>query len=421
MNLLKDFLSISSNIDQEAILRFFNCPDPNVFAGGEFLNLIPVSTEVSTETLKIIIRDLLERYQGGLGLIDIENIIFFITFIRFLTLAIKYNIKTSFYISCISVIAGLLWYIHLKDLRRFYGPMLGYNRLTQAFVDDMNNQAYLKKAAKGDVFNPTALRWINKGPIKFFKHAFIYSIERDGYRIDPISMLVSMLPDEYKSQGAAIYYKIYENLLPKIWRGGSRIFRQIFPLIVYSNIVRVNKQYCPYLIRWHWTFIVMSGVVEGEVTRVMYRLYTYIHRVLIPAGRFSEAAFLQTIFTVVIGAQFLYILLAMLHAVCGQYFYLPFMTENVEIHIGKRPQNSIYSGGYTSWQEGSTTRMEYRIHNNIRFEFPRIWWGWLGKRPTFENVKERKYRENRKNKLRKRRNKRIRKFIRKLKNWISRS
>ena len=112
MNLLKDFFSISSNIDQEAILRFFNCPDPNVFEGGEFLNLTPVSTEVSIETLKIIIRDLLERYQGGLGLIDIENIIFFITFIRFLTLAIKYNVKTSFYISCISVIAGLLWYIH---------------------------------------------------------------------------------------------------------------------------------------------------------------------------------------------------------------------------------------------------------------------------------------------------------------------
>ena len=84
MNLLKDFFSISSNIDQEAILRFFNCPDPNVFEGGEFLNLTPISTEVSIETLKIIIRDLLERYQGGLGLIDIENIIFFITFIRFL-------------------------------------------------------------------------------------------------------------------------------------------------------------------------------------------------------------------------------------------------------------------------------------------------------------------------------------------------
>ena len=422
MNLLKDFFSITSSIDQEAILRFFNCEDPNVFDNGDFLNLVPVSTEVSIETLKIVVRDILERYQGGLGLIDLENIIFFITFIRFLTLAIKYNIKTSFYISCISVVAGLMWYIHLKDLRRYYGPMLGYNRFTQAFVNDMNNQVYLKAGAKAySTVNSSSIRWINKDPLKFLKHTFIYSIERDGYRIDPVSMLVSSLPTEYKSQCATIYYKIYEDFLPKVWFISFKVFKQLLPLLIYSNIVRVNKKYCPYLIRWHWTFIIMSGTVEGEIARVMYRLYTYIHRVLIPTGRFTEAGFLQTIFTVVIGTQFCYIFLAMLHAVCGQYFYLPFMTENVEIHIGKRPQNSIYSGGYTSWQEGLATRQEYRLYNNIKFEFPRLWWGWLGKRPTFENVKERKYRESKKNRLRKRRNKRVRKFIRKLKNWISRN
>lgn len=423
IDFLKNIFSIPDNIDQEAILRFFNCNDPNIFEGGEFLNLAPVSTEVSIETLKIVVKDILERYQGGLGLIDIENIIFFITFIRFLTLAIKYNIKTSFYISGISIVAGLLWYSHLKDLRRYYGPMLGYNRFTKAFVDDMNTQAYLKAGAKAYNFstNSTSFRWIDKNPIQFLKHAFIYSIERDGYRIDPISMLVARLPEEYKPQAIAIYYKIYENILPKLWFSGSKILKQIFPILVYSNIVRVNKKYCPYLVRWHWTFIIMSGTVEAEVARVMFRLYTYIHRVLIPAGRFTEAGFLQTFFTVVIGAQFCYIFLAMLHATCGQYFYFPFMTDNVELHIGRRPQDSIYSGGYTSWQEGLATRQQYRLDNNINLEFPRIWWGWLGKRPTFENVKERKYRENRKNRLRKRRNKRIRKFIRKLKNWISRS
>jgi len=287
----------------------------------------------------------------------------------------------------------------------------------------MNDTAYYKLGSKAlnRSLNTTGLPWINKDPIKFLKHSVIYSIERDNYRIDPISMLVSKLPDEYKSQGATIYYKVYESYLPKIWRIGMRMFRQLVPMLLYANVVRVNKKYCPYLIRWHWTFIIISSTLEGEVARVIYRLYIYIHRVLIPSGRFTEAGFLQTIFTVVIGAQFCYIFLSMLHAVCGQYFYFPFMTENVELHIGKRPQNSIYSGGYTSWQEGLATRQEYRLYNNIKFDFPRLWWGWLGKRPTFENVKERKYRENRQNKLRKRRNKRVRKFIRKLKNWISRS
>jgi hypothetical protein len=150
-------------------------------------------------------------------------------------------------------------------------------------------------------------------------------------------------------------------------------------------------------------------------------LYTYIHRVLIPTGRFSEAGFLQTIFTVIVGVQFFCLYLGMLHAVCGQYFYFPFIREYTEIHIGKRPQNSIYSGGYTSWQESNARRLEVRTKYDIKFELPRLWWGWFGKRLTLENIKERKYRDKRRYSLQKKRNKRFRKIIRKLKNWISRS
>ena len=422
-----DFFSISSYVDQEAILRFFNCPDPNIFAGGkEFVTLTPLSTQISIGTLKILVQGLLERYKGGLGLIEIENILFFITFIRFVTLAKKYNIKTSFCICCISLLAGLLWYFHLKDLRRYYGPMLGYNRFTETFVTDMNMQSYLKRGAKVEVTATsmntfTNLKWVNKNPIKFLKGAFVYSIERDEYRIDPISMFVSNLPEEYKTQGDKIYYKIFENYIPRIYRLGYKSFRSLVPLFLYSNTVRVNKEFCPYLIRWHWTFVLISQTVEGEVTRIVYRLYIYIHQVLIPSGRFNEAGLLQIIFTVVIGVQFCYILLAMLHAVCGQYFYLPFLTENVETHIGKKPQNSIYSGGYTSWQEGLEKRQEYTLYNGVQFTFPRLWWGWLGKNPSLETLMEGQLRTRRKKAKRRKKIKMVRKFIRKLKNWILRS
>ena len=424
-----DFFSISSYVDQEAILRFFNCPDPNVFDGGkEFVTLTPISTQISIETLKILVQGLLERYQGGLGLIEIENILFFITFIRFVTLARKYNIKTSFYICCISIFAGLLWYFHLKDLRRYYGPMLGYTRFTETFVTDMNMQSYLKRGAKAEVTTTsintfTNLKWVNKNPIRFLKGAFIYSIERGDYRIDPISMFVSNLPEESKSDGAAIYYKVFENYLPRVWRLCYRSLRQLLPLFLYSNTVRVNKEFCPYLIRWHWTFVLISSTVEGEVTRVVYRLYIYIHKVLIPSGRFTEAGFLQTIFTVVIAVQFSYILLAMLHAVCGQYVYLPFLTENVETHIGKKPKNSIYSGGYTSWQEGLERRQEYSLYGATFFkvDFPRVWWGWLGKSKELLTLEQRKRLLMRQTRGRRKRSQLIRKLKRKLKNWISRS
>jgi hypothetical protein len=39
-----------------------------------------------------------------------------------------------------------------------------------------------------------------------------------------------------------------------------------------------------------------------------------------------------------------------IHAIWGQYFYIPFFVENTELHIGPRPKNSIYSGGQ-AWQD----------------------------------------------------------------------
>ena len=107
------------NIDQETILNFFGIQDPNNFGDASYnslTDLAPVSTDVSLGTLKLIFEGLLERYQDGLGLVDIENIILFISVIRFILLALKYNIKTSFYICCIGIFAGGLWYFHLKDL-----------------------------------------------------------------------------------------------------------------------------------------------------------------------------------------------------------------------------------------------------------------------------------------------------------------
>ena len=91
--LLKLFLLLI-NIDQETILNFFGIEDPTLYLDlGEKSGV--VSTEISSETLKIVLQGLFERYQDGLGLIDIENLLIFITFIRFLILANRYNIKTS--------------------------------------------------------------------------------------------------------------------------------------------------------------------------------------------------------------------------------------------------------------------------------------------------------------------------------------
>jgi hypothetical protein len=47
------------------------------------------------------------------------------------------------------------------------------------------------------------------------------------------------------------------------------------------------------------------------------------------------------------------------------------LTENTELHIGPRSKDSIYSGGYTAWQDADE-KSKYRI-------FPKLWYGWFGR------------------------------------------
>lgn len=411
MQLLLKLFLLLINIDQETVLNFFGIEDPNLYLSTGF-DEITVSTEISIETLKLIFQGLLEQYQYGLGLIDIENILLFITFLRFIILANRYNIKTSFYISCISLFAGFLWYIHLKDLVTWYGEMITYNRLTGRYIDDMMTEAYIEqsKNQSGMYFE-----FMNQNPLNFLKSSLVYASERNGYRIDPISMTVSSLPPSLKTQIGKWYYYLYNSFFPCVWNVVGKQILEIAPLILYVLIVRINKKYCPYFIRWHWTYLVVSSLFEGEIIRIIYRLYIYDTTILVPSGRFDESALLQPFFMIIVTAHYFLICLGLLHATCGQYFYIPFLTENTEIHIGKRPQNSIYSGGYTSWQEGSSKQVQIMTKNRKFVMLPRLWWGWFGKK---NNQNEVEYRRNQQKQLRKDRLKGLKKVIRKLRKWI---
>jgi hypothetical protein len=408
--LLKLFLLLI-NIDQETVLNFFVIEDPNIYLNTGFEGAA-VSTEISIETLKLIFQGLLEQYQYGLGLIDIENILLFITFLRFIILANRYNIKTSFYISCISLFAGFLWYIHLKDLVTWYGEMITYNRLTSRYIDDMMTEAYIEQSKSQ---SGMYLEFMNQNPLNFLKSSLVYASERDGYRIDPLSMIVSSLPQSMQLQVTTWYYYLYNNFLPGVWNVVGKQLQEIAPLLMYVLIVRINKKYCPYFIRWHWTYLVVSSLFEGEIIRIIYRLYVYDTTVLVPAGRFDESGLLQPFFMVIVTAHYFLICLGLLHATCGQYFYIPFLTENTEVHIGKRPQNSIYSGGYTSWQEGGSKQVQIMTKDRKFLMLPRLWWGWFGKK---NNSNEADYRKNQQNQFRKNRLKALKKLIRKLRKLI---
>ena len=391
------FLLLLINIDQETVLNWFGIEDPNsrfsqmvgMDYKGSVLGIeVEPSTNVSPETFKLIIEGLWDKLQDGLTLADIENILFFILFIRFIILAVRYNLKTSFYITCIGLFAGYLWYRHLIDLIGMYRnvliklPFLHKLGMDAVQLRSLHRQMVLTDLKLGD-----NVHWYN--PFQLVYYSFTKGIvdvdPETGLRhyIDPISMIISNLDNPTQSSVIPTYYKIYNKIVPKIYDVCSKFWTQLSGIAAYAVITRIGKRYCPYLVRWHWTFLLIIGMVEQVFIYFIFRASYFQSFVLVPQSQAYAAvnyvdpnigiqiSILNGVITCVVLAHMGLILFGMFHAIWGQYFYFPFFVENTELHIGPRPKTSIYSGGNTAWQDE-------KEKNRERF-FPKMWYGWFGR------------------------------------------
>jgi hypothetical protein len=397
------FLLLLINIDQETVLNWFGIEDPNtsdirqaIESGYEFnLSDLEPSRDVSLETFGLIIEGLWEKIQDGLTLADIENLLFFILFVRFVILAIRYNLKTSFFITCIGLFAGYLWYRHLIDLISMYrSVLLKLPFLHKLGMDAVQLRSLHRQMALTDLKLSQNAHWYNPGQVLYYALTKgISHVDSDTglrYYIDPISMIVSKLQEPTKSEILPLYYKLYNKIIPKIYDICSKFWGQLSGVAAYAVITRIGKRYCPYLVRWHWTFLLIISMVEQIFIYFIYRVYYFQTFVLLPQTKTVTNSLDQNIvlqinaLNGVIGCIVLVhiglILFGLFHAICGQYFYIPFFVENTELHIGQRPRDSIYSGGYTSWQD---SQEKERNLNNL---FPKLWYGWFG-RGTSNNWK----------------------------------
>lgn len=390
------------NIDQETVLNWFGMEDPTnqeirqaIENGSELtFSTLKSSTNVSLETLRLITQGLWAKIQDGLTLADIENVLFFILFIRFVILAIRYNLKTSFYITCIGLFAGYLWYRHLIDLISMYRsvllklPFLHKLGMDAVQLRSLNRQMALTELKLGE-----NVHWYNPGQVIFygFTKGIVHIDPETGlrYYMDPISMFISNLQEPSKSNVAPLYYKIYNKIIPKIYDICSKFWNQLSGVAAYAVITRIGKRYCPYLVRWHWTFLLIIGMVEQIFIYFIYRVYYFQTFVLIPQTQIiPETEFfegyidpnlllqiniLNGVIACVVLSHIGLILFGLFHAIWGQYFYIPFFVENTELHIGPRPKNSIYSGGYTSWQDREEKE------KNLNRLVPKLWYGWFGR------------------------------------------
>ena len=386
-------------IDQKTFLNWFGIDDPSeqdVHGKMEFgLDLTPQnfepSPDVSLTTFHLILVGLWEKIQDGLTLADIENILLFILFIRFVILAFRYNLKTSFYITSIGLFAGYLWYRHLLDLVTMYRVVLlklpFFHKLG---IDAIELLSMHRQLALTDLKLGENAHWYNPGQVLYYGFTKgITDIDPEtGFRyyIDPISMIVSNLKEPTKSSIFPLYYKVYHKFIPKIYDVCCKFWNQLSGVAAYAVITRIGKRYCPYLVRWHWTFLLIIGLVEQIFVYFIYRVYHFQTYVLLPklnpygdsiqhidVNVAFEVELLNAVTVCIVLTHISFILFGLFHAICGQYFYVPFFVENTELHIGPRPISSIYSGGQTAWQDPKE-----KVKNLNRI-VPRLWYGWFGR------------------------------------------
>jgi len=373
--------------NQEIRQAIENGFDPNI-------SNLESSTNVTLETFRLIIEGVWEKIQNGLTLADIENVLFFILFIRFVILAIRYNLKTSFYITCIGLFAGYLWYRHLIDLISMYrSVLLKLPFLHSLGMDAVQMRSLNRQMALTDLKLGENSHWYNPGQMIYyaFTKAMVNIDPETGlrYYIDPISMAISNLQEPNKSNVSTLYYKIYNKIIPKIYDICSKFWSQLSGVAAYAVITRIGKRYCPYLVRWHWTFLLIIGMVEQIFIYFIYRVYYFQTFVLIPQSEIIslkegynfndytdsnlllQIDLLNGVIACIVLIHIGLIIFGLFHAIWGQYFYLPFFVENTELHIGPRPKNSIYSGGQTSWQNPE--------EKNVNRLFPKLWFGWFGR------------------------------------------
>lgn len=403
-------------ISQDMVLRWFNIDEqrrPLDIAIKEFEHIQRAAGKIITsadydrltaefatrspftlETLELIYNQYYFNIKyHGLGLKDIEGICIFISIIRFVILALRYNIKCSFLITATSAFCGWLWWFRIFEAAHSYKEYTYLSRYTEQLSVDA---AQTGKILRGKIFvSDYNIRLTN--PVGILIHAINRSSEVNSHRIDPLSMLFSwisklsnkwILPifprvhNFYEKYVEGTYYLLYRNWIARGVKIGLKIAKQFTAYALYMFVVRVNKKHCPYLIRWHWTLAIMMQFLENNIICLMHRIMIYREMHVLPkldVGIMKtphpdivfEASMLKYFGLTIMLSHFAFLFFTLMHAIWGQYFYLPFITDNIELHMGPRNKNSIYSGGLTAWQDSKgLTQGVFRTQ---------LWFGWFGR------------------------------------------
>lgn len=353
----------------------------------------------------------------GLSIESFGIILQVISLIRFIILSNRFNIPTGLVMVIISYSASYVYYLDLVYRMKWLADQT--LRLTDGslpYIVRLTNDArkiettYMKN--KRTLYTPlqqllvtyldNTVHEINtQGDrltryygLKFYHDPFslvvraLFSLMNWTERTDNIyGRFIYFLIGRFYSQMYSSYFYITEKFaIPLIKNVLQQGYNNRY-YIAHIYLVRKGKDWMPYLIRWHWTLLIVMGPIIMMYLHFIVNGGRYIRGVLKPnydaasrklmlfkmfdqhRGSANSTLIERDIqleinmaqykldvayncqYVLVIALISIYVFAA-LHAVCGQYFFIPVFAQQIEMHAGYRRQNlSVYSGGHTSWQD----------------------------------------------------------------------
>jgi len=369
----------------------------------------------------------------GPTLKEIENAMFIIIIFRFIFYSRQYGIKSALIICSIALTSTYCYMTVLQDaiayprnimwrnttiFRPFFESVLTRRKISDDMYIRLPSpafKAYIKKLSPRR--QKEALREYKRNARRYKPIIQIPSVDLDlssiGNRLEKgnrvlknklkgtfygLMDIIDPLTTKLKPSVLKIRQsQFYRNLIRMKEQLSYFLFAYVVPdkhrnqfYLAYVFCGRLGKNLLPYHVEWHLNFVLIFMHISVPYLKGVYlRLNELMINTLLPEGRKNEVELIIYYMSLISGGMVYFIILAMLHAIFSQYFYIPFIVPGLENQTGPRPKNSIYSGGYTSWQD-EIDFIEPTVKN------VKIWFGWLGKG---SNDRKRRKRRRKKGKI----------------------
>ena len=335
---------------------------------------------------------------------EIINSLYIIALIRFFIMCVKYDPKSGFIIAIIGLASAFSYLDLFRDILRTgydtFPGLPGLYRLSPDVHLLTEWEDYYRETSKIDVAldvrglkeNYDRYAYKSESAIYFLIKKILFWLRyqvfdtpsvRDFFQNYNENIAPKFLTTESIMNSCVIVYSFVWSLLLYVKARISKdILRNLLDSLYVSQVLRSTRRYLPYPLYWHLGMnYIIKNSFAGKWKSCVIKLDQFIQLKLVPEMRYEEIITAEYLRSYLLMVAVYLVLLAILHAVFNQFYYLPFISEIVDTMFGKRSdfkpitflrENPQFGGGDLSWQS------EWKFMESSRGDF-KIWYGLLGK------------------------------------------